>query len=90
MFGEMAEWLKAAVLKTVISRKRDLEFESLSLRQIRKLVRGESLPLRQATLKCFRFELRLASLRVCNAKFRPKAILEKPDGYPAKSKVKTL
>ena len=33
-FGEMAEWFKAAVLKTVERKLRG--FESLSLRQIRK------------------------------------------------------
>ena len=31
-FGEVAEWLKAAVLKTVIAREGYLEFESLPLR----------------------------------------------------------
>ncbi len=34
MPGEMAEWLKAAVLKTVISSDRDRGFESLSLLHI--------------------------------------------------------
>ena len=32
IFGEVAEWSNAAVLKTVIPRKRDLEFKSLPLR----------------------------------------------------------
>ncbi len=30
--GEVAEWLKAAVLKTVMGREAHLEFESLPLR----------------------------------------------------------
>ena len=49
-FGEVAEWLKAAVLKTVIGREVYLEFKSLPLRcffPTRKTIKPKAIVLRK-------------------------------------------